>query len=119
MIKLIIYIFYFCFCLVLAEDNATKIQKGIKIKHFFNGLLHFLWASVTYYFFGFKAGVSVLLIGRVTFDTALNIFRDLPIDYVSPNPKSIVDRVEKYLFNSDYFTPKIIYLAILICLQII
>lgn len=119
MIKIIYFIIYFSFCLMLAEDNATRIEKGKRIKHFWNGFYHLLWASFAYLLFGFKAGVSVLLIGRLAFDTALNIFRDLPIDYVSPDPKSIVDKVEKYLFKSDGYTPKIIYLALLICLQIV
>lgn len=119
MLKLLYLIAYGFFCVFLAEDNAKRIEKGQRIKHFWNGLIHVSSAVLGGYFFGWKLGLSVLIVARLVFDTALNLLRGLPLDYVSPKPKSIVDKVEKYLFKLDAFTPKIIYLALLICLQIL
>jgi len=115
-----VYLFlYACFCVFFAHVNSEWIKNDRAIKHFWNGLIHVSSAVLGGYFFGWKLGLSVLIVARLVFDTALNLLRGLPLDYVSPKPKSIVDKVEKYLFKLDAFTPKIIYLALLICLQIL
>ncbi len=116
MMQLIYLILYGIFCIWFAQLNADWIEEGKKIKHFWNGLIHLTSASLAFWFFGWEAFISVLIVARLVFDFALNIARDLPLDYVSPNPKSLIDKAEKSLFGKDAFTPKIIYLAILITL---
>ncbi len=91
--------------------------KDYKIKHFWNGLIHIAMAIAGVYFWGWQIGVSILFVARLVFDTALNLFRKKGIDYVSPRPASIVDKIEKKIFGQDGITPKILYLAIIILIQ--
>lgn len=105
---------YIPFCIWLAYDNAQRIKDDKPIKHWLNGLLHILTAIVATFFEGWLIGLSVLLAVRIVFNTALNAFRGLPIDYVSPKPKSLVDKIEKRLFGNNGWIPLIIYSILLI-----
>lgn len=101
---------YIPFCIAFAYLNAILIKKGKRIYHALNGLLHLTVAFLIGYFTHWQYGLATLCITRLFFDIPLNLFRGLPIDYVSPKPKSIVDRAEKWVFKTDGFTPKVIYL---------
>ena len=103
---------YIPFCVAFAWLNAVLIKKGYRIYHALNGLLHLTVAFLIGYFTRWEYGVATLFITLLVFDTALNLFRGLPIDYVSPKPKSIVDRLEKWVFGNDGITPKILYIII-------
>jgi len=61
----------------------------------------------------------MVLEGRVAFDWMLNIFRKLPLDYVSKSPKAITDRIEKWIFGDDGFLPKAIYILISIIINVL
>lgn len=63
--------------------------------HKINGGLHIIAACLIGFFCHWQLGVACLLFTRVVFDTALNIWRDLGLGYVSPNPDSWVDQKEK------------------------
>ncbi len=104
---------YIPFCILFAWLNAILIKNGKRIYHALNGLLHLGVAVAIGYFTKWQYGLATLFIARLVFDTALNLFRGLPIDYVSSNPKSIVDKIEKKIFGKDGFTPKIIYIVII------
>jgi len=54
----------------------------------------------------------------VIFDVTLNLLRGLPVDYVPAKPASIIDQVEKKLFNKNGLIPKIIYLGISVAANI-
>ena len=110
-----ITLLYIIPCIFLAWLNAKWIYEGKKIKHFWNGLIHVTVAGVfiLYHWWHF---FTILLIARLYFDIALNFFRGLPLDYVSPAPKSIVDKLEKKIFKNDGITPKILYLALIVIL---
>ena len=106
---------YIPFCVAFAWLNAKWITDGKQIRHGWNGLLH-LAVAVSIGYFNLRAGIAVLFIARVFFDWSLNLFRGLPLGYVSLNPKSIVDKIEKAIFKLDGITPKIIYLLISVIL---
>ena len=110
----LILVIYIPFCIWLAWDNADRIKEGKNINHFLNGSVHILTAIVATFFEGWQIGLSVLLVVRIAFNTALNLFRGLSIDYVSPKPKSVVDKVEKWLFGNNGWIPLIIYTILLI-----
>lgn len=116
MLVLFFLLLYGGFCVWFAKVNYVWIYEQKKVKHFWNGLVHLTASAIAYYFFGWRAAMAILLIARLVFDVALNLFRGMGIDYVSPKPKSIVDKIEKKLFKQDSITPKIIYLAALLCL---
>lgn len=108
---------YLVFVVILAWDNANRIDKDKTIKHWLNGLAHLSMAGILY-FVDWKLSVALLCLVRVTFDISLNLFRGLPINYVSPKPASGIDKIEKQIFGLNGYTPKIIYLIIAVCLLI-
>ncbi len=113
---MIAVLLYGLFCIWFAWLNAKWIKAEKRIYHGWNGLLHLAAAGLIFYFFGWKYGVATLFVTRLIFDTSLNLFRDLPIDYVPVAPKSIVDKVEKFIFKSNGLLPKILYLLIIVIL---
>ena len=108
---------YLLFVVILAWDNANRIDKDKTIKHWLNGLAHLSMAGILY-LVDWKLSVALLCLVRVTFDISLNLFRGLPINYVSPKPASGIDKIEKQIFGLNGYTPKIIYLIIAVCLLI-
>lgn len=48
---------------------------------------------------GWSYGVATLFFVRAVFDVSLNKFRNLSAGYISPNPKSIIDKLEKRLIT--------------------
>lgn len=111
------HILYGLFCVGFAYANHGWIKIDLRIRHFVNGILHGAVAVWCYLTFGWASAVSALLIARICFDFALNLFRGLPLDYVPKNPKSIADKLEKWVFGNDGLTPKIIYLFLFIVIN--
>lgn len=105
-------------------------SKGRRIKHFWNGLVHFagavgVWALLKYgnipaWLDGkpLQGALAVFPIARVFFNETYNFFH-IPrqsIGYTSLEPKSIVDKVEQKLFGKDGITPLILYLFLIVVL---
>jgi hypothetical protein len=110
---------YSVFCIIFAYCNYIEIVKlDERIWHGLNGAIHLSTAL----YFGLavcpQAGFSILLIARLFFDVSLNLFRKLPIDYVPEHPKSIVDKIEIFVFEDNGWLPKIIYSLLLIALNV-
>lgn len=111
---------YMAFCLLLALLNAELIKDGKRIYHGLNGALHLVcWGLIFWVTDSWLLTLALPFIGRLFFDSALNLFRELPLDYVPKNPKSIIDKAEKGLFGNNGLIPKVIYLAISITLIIL
>lgn len=122
MIWLLLYIIP---CIVFAKINSNWTKKvdwnnGKRIKHFYNGLLHCAAAIVAWFIFHkWQAPLIILFLARLVFDTAYYLFMGHSIDYTTPTPKSIVDKIEQKVFGRDGFTPKIIYAFIIAVLFLI
>ncbi len=117
---MIIYqLLYTLSCVPFAWLNARWIEKGKRILHAWNGLLHLVAAGVGWWLYSWEVALIILCNARVVFDTSLNLFRGLPWDYVPLNPKSITDKVERFLFGSNYWVPKLIYALTSIGLNIL
>lgn len=116
-----IEIIYGFACIVLAAINARLIQKGIRIKHFWNGLLHLAVAGAAALMQWSLWPVLIILLNtRILFNYWLNVFRaDVPWNYVPSKPKSIVDQVELKIFKRDFVLPMIIYLLIDIIIHVV
>lgn len=113
---------YIIFCLLLAKYNHRRIRKDKRIYHGLNGCAHFIfWTGFYLATKDWLLLIAFPLIGRLFFDTALNVFRMgwRNIGYVAKNPKSIIDKGEKFAFKKDGITPKIIYLTLIITLHLI
>lgn len=111
---------YVAFCIGFAWINAGVIKEGGRIYHGLNGLLHLIcWFCIWLVTKEWALLAALPFIGRLFFDSALNIMRGLPLDYVAKNPKSIIDKAEKGLFGNNGIIPKVIYLIISITLIVI
>jgi hypothetical protein len=108
---------YSIFCVGLALYNNDRISSGKRIYHSLNGGIHLLSAYVVFRLWGIGEAICLLLVARVVFDSALNLMRGLSLGYVSPRPKSIIDRLEKGVFKSNGILPKGIYLVIVLIIQ--
>lgn len=113
-------------CILLAWLNAYWLNTGQfkKIKHFWNGTLHFSAAVVAGVFYEWYYFFVVLSIANVAFNSTLNFLRKprLPFDYVSTEVKlytslseawkkgKVVDYIEWRIFKNGLY-PKICYIA--------
>lgn len=117
---MIYVVLYALFCIAFAKLNQVLIDKGKRIFHALNGLIHLAAAAAGWYFFGWQVGVGVLIVARLVFDVALNLFRGLKITYTPKNPKSIIDTIEHIVFGTwAGWLPKVLYLIALVALIII
>lgn len=123
-----IVLLYIPFCVFFAWLNAQWIAKGKKILHGINGSIHLFAAIIIGYSTKWQYGLAVLFITRLFFDVSLNLFRKLPVDYISPEVKAyknfwkavwkgkVVDYIEYKLFGNNGYLPKIIYALIIVIL---
>lgn len=122
MIWLLLYIIP---CVVFAKINerwTRKVDwtKGKKIKHFWNGLLHCVAAFIAWYIFrNWQAPLIIFFLARLVFDTAYYLFMGHSLDYTTPTPKSIVDKLEQWVFGRNGIKPKVLYLVAIILLLIL
>jgi hypothetical protein len=115
-------IIYIIWCIFFAYLNYIIIEKlNERVRHGINGAMHLLICIYFGIAIHFTVGLSMLFIGRLFFDTSLNIFRMgwRNIGYVPRYPKSIADKIEKKVFGKDGITPKVIYGAAIIVLMIL
>ena len=85
---------FFLLNVVLAWIDATRINKGKFIDHYYNGFIYACFVGLAYYIRPDLNLVVGLLLYRIPiFNTFLNIFRGLNSSYISDNPASLVDRI--------------------------
>jgi len=119
---------YAVFCLLFAKWNAVRIEQDKPIYHDQNAMLHSIWYGVAIFINLFTHEWFLMLampfVGRLFFDTALDLFRGLSLTYVSEWVKagdvrsSKIDVFEWKVFKSG-LKPKLLYLFILITILII
>jgi len=111
---------YAVWCVVFARINARWIAAGKRIRHGWNGLMHIAAAVIVWLIYrDWKLVAALLIMTRLVFDTALNLWRGLPVDYVPTSPKSWVDKAEIAVFNRNGWLPKVLYLVAIVVLLII
>lgn len=105
---------YIILNIVLAKIDAWKISKGIHIKHGINALVYCVLIAPTL-LLSWSYPIAMMALRRIVFDTALNLFRGLPYDYISSSTTSIIDGIS-YDFQKEYgyFTYYLIFLVIII-----
>jgi hypothetical protein len=92
--------------------------KQVNISKVFTVLIAIALYSPVVIIFGTKYIIPIVTIRGILYDIALNLFRKLPIDYVSETTNSITDRKENRIFTS-FWIEKFFYLIILILSQIL
>lgn len=111
---------YIVFCIGFAYINYKVIKANKRVYHGLNGMLHLaVWIAVFFTMKSLLLTLSLPFVARVFFDTSLNLWRGLPLDYVPKNPKSRADKIEKEIFGNNGLLPKIIWLLIITALLII
>jgi hypothetical protein len=122
---ILVQIVYALFCVILAWFNYLAIKREKKILHWLNAVLHVLcWCYAILFYEHWLVLVILPLVGRLVFDSALNLMRGYSLDYVSPwvkqgNPNSSkIDRVEWQIFH-DGLAPKCAYLCLIIIFNIL
>jgi hypothetical protein len=103
----------------MAAYHAKLIKAGKPIKHGYWGGGYLLFVA-TCYFIGhsWQLVICQLLARKVFFDVGLNLFRGLPMFYVSTTTTSIIDKLHNRLFGKRSEIYLLIYLMILIMLSI-
>lgn len=115
-----IQLIYILICVAMAYVNYQRIIKDKRVYHGINAVIHLAcWLGVWLYSHEWILVLMMPFIGRLFFDTMLNLMRGKPLDYVTLTPKSKVDQAEKWLFKDDGLLPKALYLFIIIVLNII
>jgi hypothetical protein len=105
---------YILLNVVLAKIDAYKIKHNKRIRHGINALIYCVLIAPTF-FISWHYPIAMLALRRIVFDTALNLFRGLPFDYISSTTTSIIDRIS-YDFQKEYgyFAYYTIFLIIII-----
>jgi len=100
--------------LILARIDAWKIKHNKRIRHGINALVYCILIAPTLYI-SWSFPIALMALRRIVFDTALNLFRGLPFDYISSTTTSIIDRIS-YDFQDEYgyFAYYTIFLIIII-----
>lgn len=115
--KILTLVIFFLINVALAQYDAGRIKKGGWIYHGINWAVYIAMIAVPWYFFRDWWLVAALLFERLlVFNIALSLYRKLPFDYVSPNPKSIIDRMAKAVFGNN---GKLMYAVYLLCFAIL
>jgi hypothetical protein len=105
--------------LVMAAHHANLIKDERPIKHGWWGLSYIVFAVlVSWLNHSWMLLFLSILIRKVVFDLALNIFRGLPIFYVSSSTTSIIDKVHYKLFGKRSEVYMFAYLIAIIFLNI-
>lgn len=121
------------FCIFFAYANYRAIRIDTRIRHAINGvfagsfIIFFAWEYYNLHglLYSLKYVLIHLLLARAIFDTFLSLFRFhklgiVPaINYVSLDPGSIIDKIEKKIFGYNGILPKVIYLALAVGLILI
>lgn len=110
--------YYTVFCILLAFINYRVIKKGWRVKHAYNGALHLACLFLIWHYYDLKLMLASAFMAKIVFDVTLNLLRKLPVGYISPKPKSIIDRVEKACFKNGV-TAKLFYLLCFALLSVI
>lgn len=110
---------YTLLCIPFAALNARWIEKGYRILHGWNGAIHIAAATVGWILWDWEVLFIILLNTRIVFDSWLSVFRGLGWNYVSPEPKSIADKIEKKVFGSNVLFARISYGVASIILNVV
>ena len=93
MTNLILSLVFIVINIILAFIDAQRIKKGKHIYHGVNGAIYGSLVLIAYLFTHNIFSIFALLVLRIpVFNSALNLFRGLPINYTSKTTTSIIDR---------------------------
>jgi len=114
----VLEILLIAFNVTMAWHHAQLIADGKRIYHGWWGLAYVAFAILVS-FIG-KSWVLMILslpLRKVVFDLSLNLFRGLPLFYVSTKTTSLIDKAHNYLFGKNSEAYMTFYFIIIIALN--
>lgn len=104
----------------MAAYHADLIKDGRRINHALWGGLYlavaglFSWLNHSWILL-----IASLFIRKVFFDLSLNLFRELPLFYVSSDPESMIDKWHNKHFGKNSELYMVIYFLVIVFLNIL
>jgi hypothetical protein len=95
----------------MAYYHSQLIKANKPIKHGYWAALYLFAVLVWSVIFGWLYAPLLILQRGVVFSPALNLFRRLPINYISSSTTSVIDRIEMWLFKTNWYKREVYYLA--------
>ena len=113
MVNVIILTSFILINFYLAKKDAEKIKQGKKILHGINGLVYAVLTGVVYLLtHSWLVCLGVLILRVPIFNTALNYYRGLDLEYISSSTTSIIDRITNFIPRKiGYWTYQLILFA--------
>lgn len=100
MFKILTILIFTLLNIFLAQHDANRIKKGKRIYHGVNGAIYIVLLSIQHYIFADWYLTAALCVNRLlTFNISLSLYRGNDWDYLSPEPKSITDKIAKWVFK--------------------
>lgn len=96
--------------------NAERIKRDLPINHKLNGYFHLAAWLICAVLFDWRLIFVLPFIGKTFFDLSLNLFRRLPLSYLSfpSNTSSKLDNLEYEIFEGNGLKAKLIYFGIIV-----
>ena len=118
---IIIAIILLCFIpinILLGFIDSRIIQRKKGIRHWMNGLIYCALVAATYWWVLRNLWVSAELFMErlIFFQISLSKFRSLDWSYMTPDPKSITDKIQNFIFGGHGVVMYTIYSLIFITL---
>lgn len=102
----------------MAHYHSDLIKDGKKIRHGLWGAFYLAATGILVWFTNsWLLIICSLLIRKVIFDLSLNLFRNLPLFYVSTETTSLIDKLHYKLFGKKSEIYISIYFAALITIN--
>lgn len=117
-VNYLIELFFIGVCILNAWIDAKRIKGGKRIYHGVNGGIYLALTFGSYFLGGWFLVLAVLIIRKVFFDVALNLFRGLPFFYFPQNPKSILDKLQYKVFNVNMEILWVVLVLLLLILNV-
>jgi hypothetical protein len=111
MTQLINQLIFVAFNIWMAWYHSRLIKDHRPIRHGYWAALYLFAVLVWSVIFGWLYAPLLILQRGVVFSPALNLFRRLPINYISSSTTSVIDRIEMWLFKTNWYKREVYYLA--------
>jgi len=106
--------------IAMAAYHAKLIKAEKKINHPLWGALYLIFATLlSWAIHDWTLFILSLFIRKVFFDLSLNLFRELPLFYVSTETTSIIDKLHYKLFGKKSEIYMGIYMLVIIVLNVL
>ena len=104
----------------LAYYDSWRIKNNLRIRHGVNAVVYILLIAIFFKMLTITKVIGLLMIRIPVFNTALNIFRDLPPIYLSRSTTSIIDKITNPIIRKvGYWTYSLIIFSSAIILILI